>query len=128
LSAPSKYASFYVFFLFTRPRPRSTLFPYTTLFRSLLVVEKNCTVANQRNRVAPCRAAVGRATDQDRARRPRGEHLAVERKRALIDRTVGRESDPGIRRARVIAAVRGASAGATRERGHVLGPCPSSIE
>ena len=94
----------------------------------LLVVEKNCTVANQRNRVAPCRAAVGRATDQNRARRPRGEHLAVERKRALIDRTVGRESDPGIRRARVIAAVRGASAGATRERGHVLGPCPSSIE
>src|SRR5438477_5465566 len=29
-------ASFYVFFLMMRPPPRSTLFPYTTLFRSHL--------------------------------------------------------------------------------------------
>src|SRR5947207_4493415 len=28
------YAYFYVFFLMIRPPPRSTLFPYTTLFRS----------------------------------------------------------------------------------------------
>ena len=94
----------------------------------LFVVEKTRAIADHRSRIAPCRAAVGRAADQDCARRSRREHATVERKRALIDRPVGRESDPGIRRARVITAVCGASAGAMRERGHVLGPCPSSIE
>src|SRR5439155_20613913 len=32
----SHFTYFYVFFLMIRPPPRSTLFPYTTLFRSLL--------------------------------------------------------------------------------------------
>src|SRR5207249_11709795 len=31
--------SCYIFFLMHRPPPRSTLFPYTTLFRSLMVVD-----------------------------------------------------------------------------------------
>src|SRR5690606_41964751 len=30
--------SFYFFFLIIRPPPRSTLFPYTTLFRSLVLM------------------------------------------------------------------------------------------
>src|SRR5947207_4283686 len=36
---------FYVFFLTLRPPPRSTLFPYTTLFRSLLGKLQGKTVA-----------------------------------------------------------------------------------
>src|SRR5258707_662317 len=34
-----KYTPFHLFFLMIRRPPRSTLFPYTTLFRSVVVVE-----------------------------------------------------------------------------------------
>src|SRR5256885_13634652 len=36
LSSPALYTSFLFFFLMIRRPPRSTLFPYTTLFRSRL--------------------------------------------------------------------------------------------
>src|SRR5437762_4107681 len=37
LSAAFRTSTFIIFFLMIRPPPRSTLFPYTTLFRSLRV-------------------------------------------------------------------------------------------
>src|SRR5690606_41594512 len=39
LSCLALPASFFFFFLMIRPPPRSTLFPYTTLFRSLGVIQ-----------------------------------------------------------------------------------------
>src|SRR5205807_8886366 len=41
LSYATPLFSFFFFFLMIRPPPRSTLFPYTTLFRSLLVMRSN---------------------------------------------------------------------------------------
>src|SRR5205809_7933892 len=38
LSVPNRLHSFYFFFSMIRPPPRSTLFPYTTLFRSLFSI------------------------------------------------------------------------------------------
>src|SRR5258707_4227427 len=40
--------SFLFFFLMIRRPPRSTLFPYTTLFRSVLLVRPRCTVRCRR--------------------------------------------------------------------------------
>src|SRR5437879_7130323 len=39
---PTHIFYFYFFFLMIRRPPRSTLFPYTTLFRSVRVFERNC--------------------------------------------------------------------------------------
>src|SRR5206468_13004956 len=42
-----------IFFLMTRPPPRSTLFPYTTLFRSLLQHQAGHRVVRRRGRGHP---------------------------------------------------------------------------
>src|SRR5256886_5124812 len=49
------HLSYFFFFLMIRRPPRSTLFPYTTLFRSLSGVAGNCTVggANPRTVAVP---------------------------------------------------------------------------
>src|SRR5256885_16798124 len=62
----SSILSFFFFFLMIRRPPRSTLFPYTTLFRSALGQ-----IAGERNRCAPCRR-VFRYPD------PRGEHSSAD--------------------------------------------------
>src|SRR5262249_62059410 len=41
LSSPSTLSSSFFFFLMIRRPPRSTLFPYTTLFRSILPFEED---------------------------------------------------------------------------------------
>src|SRR5947199_7152795 len=41
IAPPSVSSS--IFFLLTRPPPRSTLFPYTTLFRSSITISAPCT-------------------------------------------------------------------------------------
>src|SRR2546422_9187798 len=65
------------FFLMIRRPPRSTLFPYTTLFRSLLVRgaadQDRDLPAHPRGRLARGRAAEWRD-------RPRGEHPAASRR------------------------------------------------
>src|SRR2546422_4110132 len=64
------YLSFFFFFLMIRRPPRSTLFPYTTLFRSLLVCG---------------RPALGRRArgDAGRPRRPR-RHRGRRRERGRV--------------------------------------------
>src|SRR3546814_12029797 len=58
--------SFLFFFLMIRPPPRSTrtdtLFPYTTLFRSLLDRKPRALSGGQRQRVALARAIVRKAS------------------------------------------------------------------
>src|SRR5262249_57907999 len=62
-SAPSHFHS--AFFLPLRPPPRSTLFPYTTLFRSALRARP----ARAPSR-ASCRRSAGRRRDRTSRRRP----------------------------------------------------------
>src|SRR5499427_9974888 len=52
---------FFFFFLMIRRPPRSTLFPYTTLFRSC---------ASRSTSVGPARAAASRESPRRRRRRP----------------------------------------------------------
>src|SRR6266436_7313049 len=67
---PSHFICFICFFfLMIRRPPRSTLFPYTTLFRSCLCQSSCLRVRVQRNPTAPVRKVAGRARDprQDRS-------------------------------------------------------------
>src|SRR3989440_11499629 len=41
------YTSYFFFFLMIRPPPRSTLFPYTTLFRSVLALHRRVRRAHE---------------------------------------------------------------------------------
>src|SRR3712207_9197740 len=66
--------NFFFFFLMIRRPPRSTLFPYTTLFRSALLV---CAgeVGGDR-RAARVRRPVGRRVERDRRARRSEEHTS----------------------------------------------------
>src|SRR5688500_20274429 len=75
------YSVFFVFLLLTRPPPRSTLFPYTTLFRSPSGRASAACPARQspRRHCRPQRAATGEATGgQDRkSTRLNSSHLVI---------------------------------------------------
>src|SRR5438045_9791652 len=47
---PSSYVHFFFFFLMIRRPPRSTLFPYTTLFRSAAIASSASAVSTSRMR------------------------------------------------------------------------------
>src|SRR2546421_3545429 len=71
----------FFFFLMIRRPPRSTLFPYTTLFRSRRLVG-----ASLRQRAAGGRAARHHAGALERARRPSREPTPALASAATIDR------------------------------------------
>src|SRR5258708_10696638 len=56
LESPSPRSDFFFFFLMIRRPPRSTLFPYTTLFRSWYVSHDQC--SQRLCAVQPCRFVV----------------------------------------------------------------------
>src|SRR5436189_5167511 len=59
--------SFFFFFLMIRRPPRSTLFPYTTLFRSARGRRRGrCTRRRRRRRAGSCRRPRRRARERDR--------------------------------------------------------------
>src|SRR3712207_9571073 len=77
------YFIFFFFFLMIRRPPRSTLFPYTTLFRSARARPRRARLharPRPRRALAPRSGAVGAALGLDRSRR-RGRRL-----RRLVDR------------------------------------------
>ena len=94
----------------------------------LLVVEEVRPVADQRDRSGPRDPSVGRAADQHRIGRARGERRAVERDGDLVRGAIGREGHPRIGRAGVVAAVDRVAACAARERRHSLRPRASAVE
>src|SRR5437879_7572828 len=69
--------SFFLFFSLIRPPPRSTLFPYTTLFRSVRVVRVHdrCIEADARDAVEP---GDGREHHVRRRRAPGGVRRSEE--------------------------------------------------
>src|SRR5438132_14384640 len=54
-SVPDRHKCFIVFFLLIRQPPRSTLFPYTTLFRSLCTRSLQCSQVPRQLCCMPCR-------------------------------------------------------------------------
>src|SRR5205814_8371846 len=70
LSLSSSFFFFLFFFLMIRPPPRSTLFPYTTLFRSLLPGRPHAALR------LPGRHALRRAAGGDLARHRSEEHTS----------------------------------------------------
>src|SRR3712207_8257876 len=74
------YKTFVIFFLMIRRPPRSTLFPYTTLFRSGEVPSEIPSIHLTRADHRPLRTAVGRVRGQLRFERdggPRTEPVSV---------------------------------------------------
>src|SRR2546430_11240325 len=72
LSVPTTQLFYYLFFLMIRRPPRSTLFPYTTLFRSRHAHVRSG--AGPRDPSAPLRA--NRTRSRDRARPRSEEHTS----------------------------------------------------
>src|SRR5256885_8803118 len=74
------YSVFVFFFLMIRRPPRSTLFPYTTLFRSIAprVTPAAAAISSNVVRVTPWRAKTLRAADRDRkSTRLNSSHLVI---------------------------------------------------
>src|SRR5256885_10402268 len=79
----------FVFFLMIRRPPRSTLFPYTTLFRSLWPLERRYGGATREHRTGPARphparvggaripAHAGRAGGDRKSTRLNSSHLVI---------------------------------------------------
>src|SRR6266853_1276121 len=101
---------FFFFFLMIRRPPRSTLFPYTTLFRSHLR-ERTAVAADRRKQDDEIlhRAAEHRADEQpERAGQIaelRREHRPDERPRPADRREVMAEDDPLVRLAEILAVL-----------------------
>src|SRR5205085_9979261 len=77
------FANYFLFFFMLRPPPRSTLFPYTTLFRSARLVHPRRTEGARG--VQPCPSAHRRAHHEHPSRR-----AAYQPSR---DRTLGRSEE-----------------------------------
>src|SRR3989442_4184861 len=71
------YYSFFFFFLMIRRPPRSTLFPYTTLFRSVLQINRKSWAEAEREAVAFDKAMLAVA-DTEGSGSPRSEEHTSE--------------------------------------------------
>src|SRR5256886_17527794 len=73
------HLSYFFFFLMIRRPPRSTLFPYTTLFRSLSGVAGNCTVggANPRTVAVPSGGTVSTTFRDRKSTRLNSSHSQI---------------------------------------------------
>src|SRR5205823_12536182 len=67
LLSPSAFLLFFFFFLIIRPPPTSTLFPYTTLFRSIDRGQARLARALETNRVGKLSGTVGTYAQVDRS-------------------------------------------------------------
>src|SRR5437899_7782869 len=75
---PCAYSVFFFFFLMIRRPPRSTLFPYTTLFRSAAVFQRLPQFVGIRNRHAPVVLSVLNQCRRDRkSTRLNSSHLGI---------------------------------------------------
>src|SRR5437773_8126912 len=87
---PLPLLCFYIFFLLSPPPPRSTLFPYTTLFRSA-----HARLLDHRaHGIHAARAAFRRGRRQPAERRRRVQHGAVLRRRLRADDARGLRRAP----------------------------------
>src|SRR5256885_10066454 len=72
------FCSFFFFFLMIRRPPRSTLFPYTTLFRSALGVYPDVSLKDARDKRDEARKLLANGTDPDRkSTRLNSSHLVI---------------------------------------------------
>src|SRR5438874_8341819 len=106
-----------VFFLMVRRPPRSTLFPYTTLFRSLVyriqVAKISATVHDDSRFAADAAAAAKRLSSCTRSEEHTSElqsrrdlvcRLLLEKKKTRISRSDRSPAGPQIRRISVVAS------------------------
>lgn len=94
----------------------------------VLVVEEAGTIADECRRRTPAEAAIGRAHNQHGVDRARFERAAGGGQAHRISRPIGRERQPGIRCAGVVAAVGEGAAAATRHRQGRTRPGLAAVE
>src|SRR6267143_6231219 len=86
--------SFFFFFLMIRRPPRSTLFPYTTLFRSRTGDRESNIGRSHRSAVVPLRLRIDVKRDAERVSAP-GPVIGEPRREAFVAHDIERIADVG---------------------------------